>query len=202
MSIGDYMMPYKLPLTTVNPPKPKRKFTVIDEANYGLFYRNCMYGKGLCAVVFLNGEYDKTVRRTNLNYSKMLRMIKDIPSDVDKFPYGDKIDHYFYVNATCHDELVEYFKVRTGFLPTAVVYDSKFKLLNRMSMGEEFNLEKLGEFLDSTGDGKGLNRPLEPNRDIFKSKECAKIMIKHNVNLKFLDHEKITLYRFQEVSLI
>jgi hypothetical protein len=158
----------------------EKKFQNLDEAI--MFYRKCFYDNNPCVLAMLNGEYDKGVKRINLEFKKHLHTIKDLPQNKK---YAELYGNFFYVNATCYNELTEAFKISKSKLPSIVIYNSARSAFAKMTYDSEFSLENIQDFLREALEKDHLFRQVEKEIP-FKNKYCQGIMTSYEE----IDHEK------------
>jgi hypothetical protein len=149
-------------------------------------YRKCIYGNNKCVFVFLNGEYDNKLRRTNLDFKKSLNVINEIPkNEMINRSYA----HFYYVNATCHKEFNMPFKINKNNMPAVVVFDpvkKSYAKIDRRNLAD-FELKTLEEFLQNAIYKHSLYIPIDNLKDIFQDKYCQEI--KHK--LEEIDYERL-----------
>jgi len=180
--VGDYVFPIKPnEFEKLKEISLKNKFEILEDSN--TFYRKCLYSNKFSAIVFLNGEYDEEIKRTNLNYEKNLNILEELSEEI-KFENLN----LFYVNATCHEDFTHKFRIGLDKLPSAVVYDSYHKMFSTMS--EEFNKENLKNLIADSFDRKIFFRLFDDPKmnftQVFET-NCANKKIK----AKFIDFEKL-----------
>jgi hypothetical protein len=119
----------------------------------------------------LDGEYDKEIEKVNLDYKKLSNLVKDIPTK----PKLHKYTNFLIVNATCHSELSNSFRVSLNKLPALAVYDSKFQTFTKMKNSIEFTEENIYNFLIDAVESRAMYRKLNREKVIFKEKDCKAV---------------------------
>ncbi len=157
----------------------------LDEKS--IFYKKCIYDSKYCAITFLNGDYDKEIKRTNLNFRNNLKLIKELSDEKDLSTINTGL---YYVNGTCLDELSQTFKVSISHMPSIVVFDPQNKVYSKMNF-KEFTKENIEKFLVEAASRKIMFRSLDGEIS-YKQTNCFEKTSKS----KEIDYDK--LYRIKQ----
>lgn len=183
--VGDYSYKLKPNQFEINKALSKPdNLANLDEKS--VFYKKCIYDSKYCAITFLNGDYDKEIKRTNLQFRDNLKIIKEISEEKNLASINTGL---YYVNGTCFDELSHTFKVSVSHMPSIVVFDPQNKVYSKMNF-KEFTKENIEKFLVEASSRKIMFRNLDGEID-YKQKNCHEKITKS----KEVDYDK--LYRIK-----
>jgi hypothetical protein len=181
--VGDYSFPIKSNFFQIRKALSNiKKFNELEDSS--TFYRRCIFSSNFCVIAFLNGDYDKEIKRVNLEYKKYLKVLDSVTEDNK---YRNLNVDLFYVNATCHDELSAGFKVRLSQMPSVVVYDPYNKLFAKIQGEEEFKKFSIENFLSGAFEKKIPFRQIDINEVIFKDTYCQE----KSKTSKEVDYDKL-----------
>jgi len=164
-----------------------RKF---KEANTELeFRKNCLHNPmGKCLILLLNGELLQELKTPNLKFKKDLYLLNNVIQANDYASFSQ----FYFVNATCHIELANSFKVGKKKLPTLIFYNSQYQLYTKFD--KKFTQDNIYEFLDKMLNSKLPGNKIEPKDIKLDFKNCKKITkISENIDFEKLERIKLGL---------
>lgn len=99
---------------------------------------------------------------------------------------------FYFVNATCHSELANSFKVGKKNLPTIVYYNTQYQLY--IKFDRKFVKENVYEFLDIMLSSKLAGNKVEPKDVKFDFKNCDKVLkVAESIDFDRLERIKLGL---------
>lgn len=151
------------------------------------FKKNCIQGPyGHCIMLFLNGEINKKKKIPNLKYIKNL-------SFMNKLILEDPFNKYYQfrnINATCHTELANSFKISKEKLPAIVYLNTQYGQYE--SFSDEFVEENILEFFDKIKNKRFQNNKIELKDVKFDFKNCEEIF----TPMENIDYEKLERIKY------
>jgi hypothetical protein len=162
------------------------------------FKKNCIHSKlGHCIILLLNGEINIKKKIPNLKFRKNLSLMNKL---FLKEPYKNYHEIRF-INATCHNELANSFKISKNKLPAIVYLDTQNYLYEvfpssgsvsdngnlSTSNDNEFTEEKINEFFDKINSRRFISNKINAIDIKFGYKNCDK---KKDI-MDIIDYEKL-----------
>lgn len=167
---------------------PNPNLRRFKEASFELdFRKNCLHNlQGKCLILLLNGEFLQESKTPNLKFKKNLALMNEI---IQANEYG-AFSQFYFLNATCHDEVSNSFKIGKKNLPSLIFYNSQFHLYTKFE--RKFTEENIYEFLDKMLNSKLPGNKIEPKNVKFEFKNCKKITkIAENIDFERLERIKL-----------
>ena len=145
----------------------------------------CLYQPKPCLIAFLNGDYNEITQSIR---SKFYTDIYKIQNTTENSTYWGLTSPVYVVNATCHDDLLNEFKLQWRDLPALVGYMGEYESFGKMT--KEFEPVNISKFAKKLSDSAVSNtKPLKREDIRLARKECHLITEKKNMN-KLFDYGK------------
>ncbi len=126
------------------------------------------------------------LKTPNLKFKTNLHLLNEV---IQSDEYS-KFSEFYFVNATCHNEVANSFKVGKQNLPSLLFYNSFYNLFTKLD--KKLNQDNVNEFLDTMLDSKLPGNKIDPKDIKFEYKNCKKIT-KVSENIDFEKLKRIEL---------
>jgi len=153
------------------------------------FRKFCLHNPaGKCLILLLNGELIPELKTPNLKFKKNLALMNQIIQAEEYSAFSQ----FYFVNATCHNEIANSFKIGKKNLPSLIFYNSQYQLFTRFD--KKFTQDNIYEFLDKMLSSKLPGNKIEPKNVKFEFKNCRKITkISESIDFERLERIKLGL---------
>ena len=143
-----------------------KKLIKVD--NYSILEKECLNKRKACFISLLDGRNGLNTNNTD-TFNNNIEMLESLVNSKYEKPFT-----YMYLNATCHDEILQQFNLGIDSLPNAIVYFPTKDLYSTL-IGT-FDQESINMFLDMSMKGKiSMNTLTTPKDKMFniKNKDCS-----------------------------
>lgn len=139
------------------------KKTLVHVQSYEDLDKECLSKRRACFIGLLNGKsYEEQ------NYNRNVKMLEELVEKDQNKPYS-----YLYVNATCHDELLQEFNINVDSLPNAIIYVPTKDVYT--SLIGTFDEESINSFMSRVINGKVSMQSTTKDKFKVTTKDCSTI---------------------------
>lgn len=143
----------------------REKKELIFVENYSKLKEECLNKRRACFISLLDMRENKESKE---RFESNLATLNSLVFDNYERPFS-----YFYLNATCHTDVLLEFGISVDTLPTALIYVPLKEVY--ISLISTFDKESIDGFLDRAMQGKVSMQSATKSRFEFKEKNCSLI---------------------------
>ncbi len=139
----------------------------------------------------MNGELLPESKTPNLKFKRHLAWMNEVIQSADYAEFSQ----FYFVNATCHSELANSFKIGKKNLPALVYYNSQYQLYTKFDQKiKKFTKDNVYEFLDKMLISKLPGIKTEPKDVKFEFRNCKKVLkVAESIDFERLERIKLGL---------